>query len=238
MEVIQRAKSLGIRRVIVSVSTGKDAAATLDLCVQHFDEVQAFFMYLVPDLSFQERYLAYHERRYGLKILRIPHWMLAAMFREGSFRHPTGKSRKVRNVKIRDIDAFVRKKTGLTWIASGERCADSLERNAQIKQAKGIHFQRHRFWPIGFWPTAAVYSYLRNRGIALAPEYGALPFSFGSLWFRELKPIQERFPEDFAKICRYFPLVPAQMKRYEERERREREQQEQAGQQEQSGERK
>jgi len=221
LDVIRRFKAEhNVDRVIVGLSNGKDAAATLDLCVQHFREVRAYFMYLVPGLSFQEKYLSYHERRYGIKVLRVPSFNLSYMYRHSVFRHPTKAATKIRVVTMRDTDNYVRKQTGLEWIATGERCRDSLERNAQIKRVNGINAQRRRFWPIGFWSDGHVHAYLKQRGIALSAEYSTdLKLSFGSLWYRELKAVRDRFPADYERIVKFFPLVPAQMKRYEDRER-------------------
>lgn len=43
--------------VIVAFSGGKDSIVTLDLCSRYFKKIYSFFMYLVPNLEFQERML-------------------------------------------------------------------------------------------------------------------------------------------------------------------------------------
>lgn len=217
LDVIQRARDeFGIREAIVAFSTGKDAAATLDLCVKHFDRVEAFYMYLVPDLEFQERYLRARERQYSIPIHRIPHWTLADMYRGASLRFPTKQS-NVRQVRIRDTYAYMRKKTGIEWVATGERCQESLERNAQIRRVEGVNPKRRVFWPVGFWSESQVFSYLKQCGLALSSEYNHnAGGSFSCLWYHHLAPIRDRFPEDFAKIVKFFPFIPAQMMRYEQ----------------------
>jgi len=206
-----------VRRVLVGVSGGKDSIAALDLCHRHFGEVRAFFMYLVPGLSFQETYLGYIERLYDLQILRIPHWGLSHVIRHSGLRHPTRQSVKCPSLKTRDIDHYLRQQTGIQWIATGEKAIDSLERNAQIRRCNGINVQRRRFFPLAYWNHAAVYNYLKIRQIALPPDYKIKQHdrSIGSLWARDLIPIRDHYPDDYAKIVSMFPLAEAQVKRYE-----------------------
>lgn len=59
--------------VIVAFSGGKESIVTLDLCFRYFKNVRAFFMYICPDLSFQERTLEWYEKKYQTEIIRIPH---------------------------------------------------------------------------------------------------------------------------------------------------------------------
>jgi phosphoadenosine phosphosulfate reductase len=212
-----------IRAAIVGVSCGKDATATLDLCHKHLDRVEAYFLYLVPGLEFQERYLSYLERRYSIKILRLPHWGLTDLFRGNTFRFARRASTEVRRLKAKDIDAYVRKQTGIDWIATGEKACDSVERNAMIRQANGINPLRRHFWPLAFWQQSTVYNYLKTNSIALPPDYSLssrdvknrTSMSFGDLWYKNLAWIRDRFPRDFAKIVELFPMVPAQICKYE-----------------------
>lgn len=59
--------------VLVSFSMGKDSIVTLDLCFKYFKHVQLFFMYLVPNLEFQEQALQKYERHCNTEIIRVPH---------------------------------------------------------------------------------------------------------------------------------------------------------------------
>ena len=51
------------RKVLVGFSGGKDSCVTLDLCFKFFDEVRPFFMYQVPNMSFQERTMKWYEQK-------------------------------------------------------------------------------------------------------------------------------------------------------------------------------
>jgi phosphoadenosine phosphosulfate reductase len=229
LAIIRRAVSeFGVDRAVVGVSCGKDSVVTLDLAKKHFREVRAYFMFLVPDLSFQTKYLAYLERRFDISIIRTPHWMLADLLRSGSFRLPTPQSRSItKKTRISDIEAYLRKQTGLSWFATGERCSDSIERNAMIRKAGGIDPVRRHIWPVAFWNDAAIFNYLKRENIALPPDYNnvlangknARAGSFGGLWAREVLWGREKYPDDYRKIVDMFPLIEAQAVRTLERER-------------------
>ena len=75
--------------VIVAFSGGKESVVTLDLCSRYFKNIKAFFMYIVPDLSFQERTLEWYEKRYQIEIMRI---LLFIDQDHGKQRLPTQKS--------------------------------------------------------------------------------------------------------------------------------------------------
>lgn len=221
LDVIRRAKSeYGIEKVIVAVSGGKDSIATLGVCCEHWgaENVRGYFMYLVPNLSFQEKYLKYLEGRFGIEpILRLPHWALVHRFRKGLLRLPTPDAKQPHSIKIRQVENYVRVKTGFSWVATGERTRDSIQRNAQIKVCNGINPQRLRIYPVGYWTTAAVFNYMKMRGIALPGDYGVIGRSFGSLWAENLIGIRDRYPEDYAKIKALYPFVDAQIVRYQMR---------------------
>lgn len=220
LAVLQRAKSeFNIDEVIVGVSGGYDSVATLSLCRSHLSRVSAFFMYVVPDLEFQERYLQYLERRFDVSILRIPHWAVSRSLRGAAFRHATPQSVETPVLKMADIDAFVRQRFNVAWIATGEKANDSLERAAQIKKCGGINSTRKRLFPLATWTHGDVTSYLARERIMSPPDYRLRPpnthrgnFDY-LLSFDELIPIAEHFPDDFARIKQVFPLVESQLER-------------------------
>lgn len=192
--------------VLVGFSGGKDSAVTLDVCFRYFAHVQPYFMYLVPDLEFQERTLRHYEARYHTEILRVPHFMLSDFLRYGSFRMP---DMFVPSVKTADLYEHLRNETGIYWIAAGERIADSTVRRAMIKHSGSIDKKRGRIYPLAYWNKAQVLSYLKLRRLPLSLENQALGFSFRGLDGAQMKAIKENFPADFEKIKAAFPLIEA-----------------------------
>lgn len=197
--------------VIVAFSGGKDSIVTLDLCKKYFPKVEVFFMYLVPNLDFQERMLQWYENKYGLKIHRIPHFELSEFMKWGTFR-PMDIDIPV--VKINDVYNYIRNETGIHWIAAGERCADSMVRNAMIKKSGTIDTKRGRFYPVANWNKQEILQYIKFKKLYLSPEQREIGFSFRSLAGKELQIIYERYPDDYEKILKMFPFAGAARERY------------------------
>ena len=197
--------------VIVGFSGGKDSIVTLDLCFKYFKTVKPFFMYLVPDLSFQENMLRRYEDRYGTKIIRLPHFECSNFLKYGSF---TMADWNVDIVGINDTYAYLRDLTGIQWIAAGERCADSIVRNAMIKKSGSIDYKRGRFYPLAYWKKADILQYIKYKKLYLSKEQRDLGFSFRSLAGSELAVIKQYYPGDYEKILKVYPFAGAGVERF------------------------
>ena len=211
MDVVKTAKNI-TDSVLVGFSGGKDSAVTLDLCFKTFSHVQPFFMYIVKGLEFQEKTLRYYEKRYDTKILRVPHFMLADFYGAGTFR---AADYNVPRIKTVELYNYLREKTGIYWIAAGERIADSIVRRAMIKHSGAIDKKRGRIYPIAYWNKAQVMAYIQMRKLPLSYENRYLDFSFRSLMGKDLIKIKKFFPEDYERIKAVFPLVDAVIKKEE-----------------------
>lgn len=199
-------------RVLVSFSGGKDSVVVLDLCMKYFKEVKVFFLYQVPGLSFQESILRYYEDKYNIKILRYPHFDLSVMLKYGSFRPP---DYDIPILKIKELYDYIRNQSGIFWLATGERCADSIYRNAFIKKNGTIDKKRGKFYPIAFWKKVEVERYIGVKNLYISPESKILGHSFRTLRGEQLIKIKNNFPEDYQKIKSFFPEVEASIKHYE-----------------------
>lgn len=197
--------------VIVGFSGGKDSIVTLDLCFKYFKKVVPFFMYLVPDLEFQEKTLKWYENKYNTEIVRIPHFEVSEFLKYGSF---TMADWSVDVVGINDTYAYMRETTGIQWIAAGERCADSIVRNAMIKKSGSIDYKRGRFFPLAYWKKNEVIEYIKYKKLYLSPEQKKIGFSFRSLAGSELAVIKEYYPDDFKKIKAVYPFCEAGVERF------------------------
>ena len=198
--------------VIVAFSGGKESVVVLDLCFRYFKNVQPFFMYMAPDLSFQERTLGWYEKKYQTEIIRLPHMDTSACFRYGVFRNIDFE---VPIISINDIYKYVRLKTDIWWIAAGERINDSIVRRAMMKKSGSIDVQRGRLYPVSAWKKQEIMDYIKFHNLYLGEDSRKLGFSFKSLWGKELAMVKQYFPEDYEKILRLYPFAEAGVKRWE-----------------------
>lgn len=198
--------------VIVAFSGGKESVVVLDLCFRYFKNVRPFFMYICPDLSFQERTLEWYEKKYQTEIIRLPHMDVSEFFHYGSFRcadltFPV--------VSINDIYKYIRLETDMWWIAAGERIDDSIVRRAMMKKSGSIDVQRGRLYPVSMWKKKEIIDYIKFHNLYLGADSRKMGFSFKSLWGKELLMVKNYFPDDYQKILRIYPFAAAGVKREE-----------------------
>ena len=199
--------------VLVGFSGGKESVVVMDLCFRYFKKVQPFFMYICPNLSFQERTIAWYEKKYQTEIIRIPHMDVSEFFRYGSFRPPDDTFPLV---SINDIYHYLRLQTNIWWIAAGERINDSIVRRAMIKKSGSIDTQRGRIYPVVMWKKREVIDYIKYHKLYLGEDSRKLGFSFKSLWGKELAMLKEHFPDDYEKVIRQYPFAEAGVRRFEQ----------------------
>ena len=198
--------------VIVAFSGGKEPVVVLDMAFRYFKKVQPFFMYICPDLSFQEKTLQWYEKRYQTEIIRLPHMDVSEFFRYGSFRAPDPTFPVI---SINDIYQYVRLKTDIWWIAAGERINDSIVRRAMMKKSGSLDVQRGRFYPVSMWKKREIIDYIKYHNLYLGQDSKKLGFSFKSLWGYELAMVKKYFPDDYAKIIKQYPFAEAGVLREE-----------------------
>lgn len=207
-----RTMSTVTQDVIVAFSGGKESCVILDLCMRFFERVEPFFMYQVPGMSFQEKTLSWYENKYGIAIKRLPHFSTSRYLRYGAYREPDFE---VPIIGLNDIYDFMRDRTGVYWIVAGERCADSIWRNAMIKHSGSIDEQRGRFFPLAYWNKRDVMEYIRVKKLYLGGDSKRLGISFSDLRGKELSMIKKYYPADLEKVKKIYPLCEAAIRRYE-----------------------
>ena len=192
--------------VLVGFSCGKDSIVTLDLCFRFFDKVQPFFMYYVPGMEFQERFIRTYDRKYGFECIRIPHFECSNFMRYGTFREA---DLNVPIVSVSDTYTYLRNLTGIYYIACGERISDSIVRRAMLKRCGSIDVNRGRFYPIIYWDKRDIYQYIKAKRLVLPREYTEIGHSFRSLCGEDVLMVKHMFPNDYEKLLKLYPLAGA-----------------------------
>lgn len=211
-EIVKRAAMLS-DSVCVAFSAGKDSIVSLDLCRRHFKKVSAFFMYAVPGLSFQEKYLAQIERLYEIKIVRLPHWSLSVDLPANFYRPGSDMSARCPEITIADVEHYMRVKHGARWFAHGQKKNDSLERRAMISACGGVDVNARRFYPVGDFSDKNIFAYLKLHRLPVPIDYQLFGHSFGPMTPGELRALKQHYPDDFAKVLRLFPEIDAAIAR-------------------------
>ena len=202
--------------VLVAYSGGKDSLVTLDLAVAHYGaaRVEAFFMYLVPGMDYTRVICDYAQERWGVHVHLAPHWALAGFLREGYF---CAERPDCPLVKVVDVEAAIRARTGRFWIGFGYRKQESIERRAMLTAdwPGGINRQRGGFAPVADWTTRDVRAYIRRQHIAI-PSSVLASRQFGiTLAPVEMHWLRQHFPADYERVLQVFPYARAQADRHE-----------------------
>lgn len=205
--------------VIVAFSGGKDSIVTLDLCCHYFKNISVFFMYLVPNLEYQEKTLRYYEKRFNVQILRIPHWILSRYFGTAYLRKVSRSASTIKYSTIKDVETHVKEYFNIEWIAEGLKKVDSLARRPWLEKNSGIEYKRKTFYPLANYTHKYIYKYMQFNKLPLPLEYKFSQErnmgSISSLSYHDLNIIKTYWPEDFEKIKTVFPYADVVLKRNE-----------------------
>lgn len=207
---------------LLAFSCGKDSIAAWLAIQDHFPNIIPFYMYLIPGLEFVEQSLTYYEQVFGTHIIRVPHPSLYRMMNALVYQPPE-RIRVIEAAGLPDFDYdqvtdFIKREQGLslktTYTAHGVRAADSPTRRSAVTQYGPINYKRRTFWPVWDMVKAELIDLIASSGIKLPIDYQLFGRSFDGLDYRFLKPIQEAFPADYAKILEWFPLAHLDIMRY------------------------
>lgn len=225
-DLLDFVRELGGDTVFLQFSTGKDSICSwLRLREYGKFEIVPYFMYWFPGLSWQEEALAYYEEWFGQRILRLPHPLFHQHLADMLYQPPERIGQLVAWDFIKwdfsDLENVLAEEHGIAdrnpYTAVGFRGADNIDRRNLIIQKGAVGSGRRRyFFPIWEYNVEDVSRIIHQVGIKLPADYAYWGRTIGAWDYQFIKPISQRFPEDYQKIIKFWmPLIDLELFRHD-----------------------
>lgn len=204
--------------------SGKDSLAAWLYLKEHNFEVVPYFCYSVPHLSFDDEMIEYYEDKMQTRIYRILHPASYAMLSNLAWMPPDAAPAVLRMQIPNNVDwAFVErqlieaeKMRPDTFTAVGIRAKDNLMRNRLVHQMGPLGLKHRRYWwAVWDFTMDDTIGIIRKHGLKLSRAY-SIWGATGDIWdYPVLIALRDQEPADYAKIVQMFPLIEAELFRYE-----------------------
>jgi hypothetical protein len=208
--------------VMCLFSCGKVSIGAFQTLRQHFTRVVPVYRDFVPGLKFVDRRIAYYEDVLDTHIVRINSTHFYRLMHNFLWQPPhrvgTIQVMNLPVIELPELNQVVKmalKMPDHSWIALGIRAADSSQRRATCLSRGGINWKEKSFWPIWDMRNEELEQMLIAQNIKLPTDYLTWGTSFDSIRWFFLKDIRDRYPEDYATILEWFPLIELEFMRRE-----------------------
>jgi len=213
----------GHNKIILGFSRGKDAVGAALGLLPYFDEVIPVYKALLPDAEFVLQSIRYYERHlFKRKIHVVPHNNTFRQWENFVFQTPS-------TARIFELIPYPRwnddevrrhicKLEGLpftTYTATGVRAADSVTRRTALMRNGPITVSKHTVHAIWDWNKARLIGAMQEASVKLPIDYRVWGRTLDGVDARFMIPMRERLPRDYELACERFPLIPADILRYE-----------------------
>ena len=207
---------------LLAFSRGKDSIAAWLAIRECFDRVVPYYMYRIPGLELVEESLAYYERFFGVRIVRMPHPALHRQLNEFVFQPPERclviEQAGLPSHSYDDVRRAVAFDHGMpddTLMADGIRSADSPIRRIAIKTHGTISWTKRVYHPVHDYLKDGLISLIKRHGVRLPIDYQLFGRSFDGLDLRFMLPLKKHRPDDYRRVLEWFPLVELEVFRWE-----------------------
>lgn len=207
----------------LAFSAGKDSLCAWVVLREHFKTIIPFYMFRVPELPYIENILDHYEQVFGTRIYRIPnpdvyHYLAKLMWQAPENCAVIEAAEIADNIGYDVIVQALKLDLGYppdTFIATGVRAVDNIERGMAVRKHGPINWLRRQFWPVWDKKKAETFETLKASGIRLSCEYFWYGHSIGGTDYRYLSGIYRNSAEDWAVVKQWFPLAHLELARYE-----------------------
>jgi hypothetical protein len=221
INVAKQAYEKGIRKVTIGFSTGKDSVAGLDMLLKAGIEPIPIYFYCVPGLQFIENNLKLYEDHFGIKIVKMPHPMLLADYLSG-FWQPYDKMLAIgghlgRFSFAELTDYYLRCKNirDVKYDCNCMKMSDSLNRRLLLSKKPDIDEEKKIIYLTKYLTNTECFNYIKDNNIPLTDDYKIWGRLWDGLKYDYTMGVKKYYPEDYALIKEYFPLIDAEVLRYE-----------------------
>jgi hypothetical protein len=206
--------------VLLGFSRGKDSIAAW-LWLRHFARrIIPFHCAGVPHLAFQDESLAYYERFFGTPIERCVSGAFTGSLAKLIYQ-PCEDEEAIDELSLWEFDnlevaRLVAAKHGCpdAWTAFGINVGDSIDRRIYVKKYGGHNEARRTCYPCFDWPRGMIMRAIEESGVKLPGDYRMANRSMAGIRnMRHLALMESLYPEDFARVELWFPLIRARMAR-------------------------
>jgi 3'-phosphoadenosine 5'-phosphosulfate sulfotransferase (PAPS reductase)/FAD synthetase len=204
--------------IILLYSGGKDSIVLLHILCKYFKRVHCVFMYFVKDLEHQQPLLNAVKNYENATLEQVPHFTLSEYFQNGVGRfHET--NRNITQIGQRDIENYVKNKTGIQWAAYGLKEKDSIKRRMMLRSFTfdAINEKSMQVHPLAKWSNKECLAYIAQNKLIKPVQYNSGVRSDGvDIHGSTLYFLKHHFPNDLQKLIKVFPLAELNLIKYEE----------------------
>lgn len=200
--------------VLLAFSRGKDSLATWLVLREAGFRVVPFHMEIVPGLRFVEESLQDYEQRFGVRIARVLHpcffhW-LRTLVAQPPWTADVIAACQLPRFEMVAVQRGVARTAGLpedTWCAVGIRAVDSPTRRRCLTEHPPINMRTRSFYPIWQARQADIIQTVTRAGMPLAVDYAIWGRSFDGIDYRYIEPLRRQYPDDYAVVLDWFPMI-------------------------------
>ena len=211
-------KSRGV--VFLGFSGGKDSICAWLQLRKYFQRIIPFHCATLPGMTFREKALRYYEYEFDAHILRMMDSSLSNDLLQGIYQlredAPFINSPGWHRFDKLELLEYLRCLYNLpkAWCAFGIQASDSQDRRIQCMKYEGRHASNKTFYPCWDWPHGKVVDTVAEAGLKLSSEYlysSRTIEGTPSATYTEI--LREHYPEDYATLRAFYPLVEAKCAR-------------------------
>lgn len=215
--------------ILFHSGTGKDSIMLLDLLSPKFKKVFCVFMYIVPGLQYENKYINWALQKYkNCEFIKTPHYCLNSFIKNGYLG--IKKDTNIIKNSISKIDQKIRKITGINYSVYGFKKIDGITRRLMLTDktmykdnSKLIELPFNRStkksYPLADLKNHDVLNYIKENNLIPPFNYGTLKPSSGcDISTPEfLDFLSKKYPNDLKKIFKQFPFCEAKLFEFQNR---------------------